>query len=290
MEQRMNYFEVRSERNSAFPFYLYRIECVENTSAIYAHWHEEVEILYVTCNGVITVDGISRSFNEGDIIFINKDQLHHANVLSSGLLSAMVIDYSCLEFRYNDFCQISIIDKLKNKKLFFPSVIEESEDMHEQIKSCLFTIMYQYNSNNPGKELKIKCCLYEILFLLYSSGRFCASSETASSHEPTQLSYVKAAIRYMQDNFHMQLTVDEIARFVSISKYHFIKTFKQIMGITPMVYLRDLRIEKSIDYLKTGQPITQAAYQCGFNNLSYYIRVFRSCYGLSPNEYKKTLR
>ena len=287
MHGEMKLYEARRERNPAFPFYMYKLECREGASVIYAHWHEEVEILYAACSGSITVEGTAADFAQNDIIFVNKGRLHHAGSASKGLLYVLVFDYDCLEFRGGDFCQTNIIERLKDGRLFFPLRISETDELHAPVRDCLLEMVRLYSDGTPGRELKIKCCLYEIIFLLYSAGRLSAGGKAEPACDGNQLSYVKAAIRYMEENHPAQLTVDDIARSVSISKYHFIKTFRQITGMTPIHYLRDLRIEKSVALLKAGHSITQTAYSCGFNNLSYYIRAFRQRHGVSPRAFQK---
>jgi AraC-like DNA-binding protein len=68
-----------------------------------------------------------------------------------------------------------------------------------------------------------------------------------------------------------------------------IKIFKQITGVTPIIYLRDFRIEQSIKCLSKGYTVTQTAYMCGFNNLSYFIRAFRERFNMPPKEFQKTV-
>ena len=209
------------------------------------------------------------------------------NALSDGLIYAIVFDYSFLDFNSSDFSQIHIIENLKNKKIFFPAIISNAENEYEMIKNYLFEMVNQYNGNIPGKELKIKCNIYEILFLLYSTNKLSKKAEI-NIHDINQLSYVKETILHMENDYNSQLTIDELAKKVSISKFHLIKIFKQITGVTPIIYLRDLRIEKSVKYLNEGHSVTQTAYMCGFNNLSYFIRTFRERFKVSPKEFQKS--
>lgn len=289
LKSRIRSYETRLEKSSMLPFYIYKIECKKNTTGIYAHWHEELEILYVNCRGIIEIEGAPISFKENDIIFINKDQLHLVNALSDGLIYAIVFDYSFIDFKNSDFCQVHIIENLKSKKMFFPAVISNAETEYEMIKSYLFEMVNQYYSNILGKELKIKCNIYEIIFLLYSANKLSKATEIKNNQDVNQLSYVKATIHYMENDFNSPLTIDEMAKNISISKFHLIKVFKQITGVTPIIYLRDLRIEKSIKYLNEGHSVTQTAYMCGFNNLSYFIRTFRERFKVSPKEFQNTV-
>ncbi|HHU78912.1 MAG TPA: AraC family transcriptional regulator [Clostridiales bacterium] len=289
MRSKIKSYETRLEKCSNFPFYIYRVECKANAIGIYAHWHEEAEILYIDCQGTIEIEGTSYDIKENDIVFINKEQLHLVNAHTDGMIYAIVFDYDFIDFNTNDFCQINIIEPLKSKKMLFPTVINSQNNQYEQIKSYLFEMVNQYYSNIPGKQLKIKCNIYEIIFLLFSADMFHMPAEAESDYDRSQLAYVKAVIHYMEDHYNEQITIDDMAQYVSISKFHLIKIFKQITGVTPIIYLRDFRIEQSIKCLSKGYTVTQTAYMCGFNNLSYFIRAFRERFNMPPKEFQKTV-
>ena len=289
MKSKIKSYETRLEKCAEFPFYIYKVECKANTVGIYAHWHEELEILYANCRGNIEIEGKSLEFKENDIIFVNKEQLHLVNALSDGMIYAILFDYAFLDFKHNDLCQINIIEPLKNKKKFFPTIINAEVNEYNQIKACLFEMINQYDSDVLGKELKIKCNIYEILFILYSANKLYSATGAKNNDDVNQLLYVKKTIQFIEENFHLPLTIDDMAKNVSISKFHLIKIFKQITGVTPIIYLRNIRIEKSIKYLREGYTVTQTAYICGFNNLSYFIRVFRDRFNMSPKEFQKNV-
>ncbi|HHY83311.1 MAG TPA: AraC family transcriptional regulator [Clostridiales bacterium] len=289
MKSKIKSYETRLEKCTNFPFYIYKVDCKANTIGIYAHWHEEAEILYINCRGTIEIEGTSFDIKENDIVFINKEQLHLANVQSDGMIYAIVFDYNLIDFNSNDFCQINIIEPLKSKKMLFPSVINSQNNQYEQIKAKLFEMVSLYYSDIPGKQLKIKCNIYEILFLLYSSNMLLIPTEAKGTYDLNQLSYVKATIYYMENNYNKQITIDDMAKNVSISKFHLIKIFKQITGVTPIIYLRDFRIEQSVKCLSEGCTVTQTAFMCGFNNLSYFIRAFKERFNMSPKEFQKTV-
>lgn len=268
---------------------MYKIECTKGNIAINAHWHKEMEILYTTCDGIIELDTEVISFEKNSVIFINKEQLHLVNPLSDGQIFAIVFDFGFLDFKNDDICQVKIIDNLNNKNFLFPKFMDLSIGLREEIIKIMKNTITLYDSDTLGRELKIKSNLYELIFLLYTNKEFIIPESSSTYHNIPQLSYVKDTIVFMENNYATPITIEDLERNINISKYYLIKLFKQITGETPIVYLRNLRIDISKDFLAQGFSVTETALMSGFNNVSYYIRHFKEINHVSPKEYRKTI-
>ena len=87
--------------------------------------------------------------------------------------------------------------------------------------------------------------------------------------------------------FIIVLSFNFIALFV-VRKSYFCRLFKAVTDKTPMEYLNSYRIEKAAaKLLSTDESVTDIAYSCGFNDLSYFIKVFRDFKGISPKQFRK---
>ncbi len=92
---------------------------------------------------------------------------------------------------------------------------------------------------------------------------------------------------YMRAHLADNVTVDELAAVINVSKYHFIRTFATTTGLTPYRYLRRMRMQAGADLLRsTTQPIAGVAAKCGYLNPSHFATAFRSEYGVSPNQFR----
>lgn len=99
---------------------------------------------------------------------------------------------------------------------------------------------------------------------------------------------VKKAMVYMENNFTSGIKLDEIADINGMSKYHFSRIFKQKTGFSFTEYLNNLRIERAKYLMKHEEMnVTEASFAVGFNDLSYFSRLFQKKVGLLPSEYIK---
>lgn len=98
------------------------------------------------------------------------------------------------------------------------------------------------------------------------------------------------AVSYMNDNLTAHLSLDAVARHACLSKYHFSRLFKRHVGVSPMRYSLYRRIMRACEILSSpSQTITLTAFKSGFNDVSEFIRQFRSITGVTPGAYRKSL-
>ena len=99
------------------------------------------------------------------------------------------------------------------------------------------------------------------------------------------------AVAYIKDNLNQQLTLSEISEHVSLSRTHFCKLFKQMMGQTFVEYLNELRIERAKHYLtRTQLRVSEISESLGYQHSDYFKRVFQRYVGVSPADYRRQER
>ena len=87
-----------------------------------------------------------------------------------------------------------------------------------------------------------------------------------------------------------KLSIDEMAQSAYISKYHFIRSFKQVVGLTPHQFQIQNRIRKAQHMLNDIDSITEVALTTGFCDQSHFIKQFEKYVGLTPTVYKTSCR
>lgn len=100
--------------------------------------------------------------------------------------------------------------------------------------------------------------------------------------------HVLQMTRYMQEHYQEKITLDMLSEELHISKFHLSRLFRQAMGMTPGEYLTRLRINRAKLLLRqTGDSIAAICEQIGFENPSYFIRLFRRFENSTPGEYRR---
>ena len=90
---------------------------------------------------------------------------------------------------------------------------------------------------------------------------------------------------FIDSNYADNIDLDNIADEAYFSKFHFIRQFKKIYGKTPHQYLTVVRIEKSMQLLRTDIPVSEVCYSVGFQSLSSFSGLFKHIVGLTPSAY-----
>ncbi len=96
------------------------------------------------------------------------------------------------------------------------------------------------------------------------------------------------AIDYIQKNFQRNLSLEEIARQMYLSKYHFERVFVQNMGMTVYRYIGDLRLNRAMWLLKTTEAtIADIAAEVGYSDAQALTKLFKKNLGTTPAKYRK---
>jgi AraC-like DNA-binding protein len=98
---------------------------------------------------------------------------------------------------------------------------------------------------------------------------------------------VATAMRFIELNFRRPLSLEELSVFVGISPYHFLRTFKQVAGLTPHQFILRRRLREAALRLRTtGEPILDIAMDVGFGDLSNFNHTFRASFETTPTNYR----
>ena len=117
----------------------------------------------------------------------------------------------------------------------------------------------------------------------------------SSAHQRTQNVrrlrdfYIKEALTFIEDNYHRDVSVEEIAAFCGLNRSYFGKVFRETMGESPQTFLLHYRMAKAAQLLKeTRLSVGEIAQQVSYDNQLHFSRAFKNVHGISPREYRQT--
>ncbi|WP_320036394.1 AraC family transcriptional regulator [Halarcobacter sp.] len=178
---------------------------------------------------------------------------------------------------------------------FYPS-IELVSQIYEQVffekKSPIFTehtiddivlcnLLRQFFINTYSNSDKMETETSLITALSYLIKNYTHKTKT---YEPifNNKPIIKNSIEFIQDSLETNISLDDLALVTNLSKYHFLRTFKNTTGLTPHQYILIKRVEKGKELISKGINLNEIAYHTGFSDQSHFNRSFKRVYGYSP--------
>jgi AraC-like DNA-binding protein len=103
-------------------------------------------------------------------------------------------------------------------------------------------------------------------------------------HKYVQVRQSKA---FMEKYHAEKIELEKIASAAFMSRFHYIRIFQQVYGVSPRQYLRDIRINKAKELIKRGMSITQVCFEVGYDSLPTFSTAFKKGTGSSPKAYQE---
>ena len=94
---------------------------------------------------------------------------------------------------------------------------------------------------------------------------------------------------YLHTNVTSEVSLDDLSQVAHMSKYHFLRCFRDYFGMTPHRYWQTHRLNKARKAIELGMPIADVVYTFGFSDLSYFNRCFKPVFGMTPYQFRRDL-
>jgi AraC family transcriptional regulator len=147
-------------------------------------------------------------------------------------------------------------------------------------------LMFLFAEDHAYKDLFVDNMLRELIIrVMQTNERAIYSAQTISLRENSRLAYV---VRFIRENLQETLNVDALSKQACMSPSHFYRTFKSELGISPIEFINAERIKQAVSLLQNPDISVKEVYlSCGFESRSYFNRVFKNHFQVSPGAYKE---
>ena len=273
--------------SAEFPFALYHIRALRHSVNVSLHWHDEVEIIYVTQGTLhLTIDKTSYIANAGDIFIVNSQEIHEMSVLEPPTVYYTILfPVTSLIFQFSDNSNKQFLLPLAESRMQFQT-FPASSATQEIYKNKLEEIISLYQDKKPAYQLGIKSHLLVFLYMLYSNNDIVESKKDLTYNK-----LHREILLYINENYSDSIALAEIAATFHMVPKYFSRYFKNTFHTTLSEYILQLRLEKAISLLSDSTiSVTEAAFQSGFSSCSYFNKCFKNTFGTTPKKYLQNIK
>ena len=282
--QNIDLFEMHEPLTGSFPFAALTAILPEDISSISIHWQDTMEILLIRDgSGRVSIDLEKFSVKKGDICLILPGQLHSIDATPNSSLKISMIQFplSLLSGSIDNDDAFAFLEPLSKGEQIIPWLITPDYGWYDDFRQCfeeMFQLQTFYSAAYP---LGIKSNLFRLFYLLFYN----EPSVKPKSRPQKSVVKTKQIINYITEHYSEPLSTEQMAKVCGFSESHFIKFFKSTIGITFTECLNSYRLSQASRLLlsNTDETIMDTARQCGFNSISYFNRIFKKKYGITPS-------
>lgn len=236
------------------------------------HIHKECEI-YLNLSGNVSfeVENHIYPISRGSVIITRPFEYHHCIYHSNEQHKHFWITFSAKE---EDILKMFFSREKGENNLI---ILNE-----EQLKECCLVLNDLLK--NETDLLSRRIGFLQLLRILKSG-----KGENSIGDIEKMPQDVLLAFEFMNDHLAEAFDVKTLSAACNVSVNTLERHFNETLGVTPFVMLRKKRLIASMEYLRNGQTVTEAALKSGFSDYSNYIQLFRKQFGFTPLQYKKKI-
>ena len=181
-----------------------------------------------------------------------------------------------------NLCAEKYLLPLQSGRLELSGILNKKDGCYQEAAACLREAEDANRTKLPGYELLIKGALFRFLAILMAQGKQLPASETADTMR------LKQVLQWISVHYGTKLHVADAANICQCSSSHFMRWFKKMTGQRFTAFLNEYRLNAAAEALRTTEDtVLSISEQCGFDNLSYFNRAFKTRYLMTPRENRR---
>ena len=166
--------------------------------------------------------------------------------------------------KQTDTCSTDYFSPLMDGTLTVPVLYQPGDAYYGEISACVDANDEISKTNPPAYQLFIKSQLFMLFYILFNK----CSSRNAQKKDYKSLEKMKLILKFVENNYMEKITIEDVAKEVSLSQSHFMKYFKNTMGTSFIDYLNEYRLTMASRLLiSSDSSVLDIAAEVGFDNL-----------------------
>ncbi|MBS6043924.1 MAG: helix-turn-helix domain-containing protein [Clostridium baratii] len=283
----MKYFDYKENKQHGtfdFPIEFYHVTPNHSRYNMPYHWHTECEIIRILEGEfILFIDEDKIVARKNDLLFIHGG-IFHGGLPNNCIYECIVFDMKLL-LKDNHACTKQIYDIINHNKVIAPKLPSNIKDLN----TCCTSLFESMRLKNIGYEFITQGSLYYLIGAILENKLYMKNDNHTKKTKERFLQF-KNVITLIENEYQNPLTLEDLSRASGMSPKYFCRFFHEMSNKTPIEYLNYYRIEIACEQLlATELSITEIALNCGFNDVSYFIKTFKKYKGLTPKKYLKSL-
>jgi len=249
-----------------------------------SHHHKGYEfILPITDMPLVEIDSKVIYASRYHVLPINPTQEHGVSGRMENVrFISILFDETFFKRVIGDAFKVS--DEIKQNNLLF---FNENYPASMELYSLIEMFIRESTMDSPEKRVMLQNLSQTIAILIFRDIKKKSSLFLPGKQYNAGIFKINKVVEYIKENYQKECTLEELSEVAGISRFYLIRIFKDYLGKTPYEYLMDIRIENAKLLLTRGNiSITDICHDCGFNNMSHFIRTFKKKVGTTPSFYK----
>ena len=279
------YHESKQRGSPDFPLDYHYVDERHNRYEMPYHWHEETEILHVLRGSfTLAIGGETHVLGAGDVAYIASGKLHGGDPKDC-VYECVVFDMRLL-LKSNDHCRQYINEVLEGRIEITPHLMAGSKPTQHTIIPMFDAL----RNHCDGYALITLGCLFQFVGEVY---KFAAYERQTGPQEAENRNVLrlKRVFELIENRYNETLSLPQLSAAVNMTPKYFCRFFKDATHRTPMDYIAYYRIEMACyAFSMTDQNVTEVALDMGYTDPNYFIRCFKKCKGVTPGQYRQSLR
>ncbi|OHD60371.1 MAG: hypothetical protein A2096_08485 [Spirochaetes bacterium GWF1_41_5] len=229
-----------------------------------------------------------KNIKKGDILFINNNEIH-SNLANGNNNKRITVGFSP-SFVENFFCKNSstisyinfyLLELFFRRDNLYTGRLSLDAPALGRVSAAVFQLLDTFGQTIPNKNILLKNHLLSLLSILYLEYKKQIPAMSAKEGKITNILF------YIQNNYTREITLKQLSDKLIISKSYLIMLFKKNIGMSIINYLNEIRLQKAKELLlATKYSMIEIALIIGYQNVSYFNRLFKRKFYISPLKFR----